>query len=93
MPSHLTPNHKPVIMVAMKSHLKSQTKLNHWRTGAGWTLQEVADVVGCSTAMLSRLERGQRRASPMFRVKMARRLEVPVADLFEVEPLEDDGGE
>ncbi|MDQ3531402.1 MAG: helix-turn-helix domain-containing protein [Actinomycetota bacterium] len=70
----------------------TSSPLSRWRRGAGWTLQEVADVVGCSTAMISRLERGQRNASPKLRIAMARRLGVAVGDLFEVEPLEDDGG-
>ncbi len=40
--------------------------------------------------MVSRLERGQRNASPRLKVLMARRLGVAVGDLFEVEPIEDD---
>jgi len=67
------------------------SRLSRWRSAAGWTLQEVADVVGCSTAMISRLERGQRNASPRLKVLMARRLGVAVGDLFEVELIEDDG--
>jgi hypothetical protein len=35
--------------------------------------------------MLSRAERGERRLAPLTRVKVARRLGVPVRDLFEVE--------
>ena len=89
-------NYLPVIILtAMKSALKrpdQSTRLRVWRSGAGWTLQELADVTGCSTSMLSRLERGQRNASPKLRIAMARRLGVAVGDLFEVEPLEDDIG-
>jgi len=74
------------------THPDESTRLRLWRSNAGWSLQEVADVVGCSTSMLSRLERGQRNASPKLRVVMARRLGVAVGDLFDVEPLDDDDG-
>ncbi len=83
-----------ISLTAMESALKhpdESTRLRLWRSNAGWSLQEVADVVGCSTSMLSRLERGQRNASPKLRVVMARRLGVAVGDLFEVELIEDDG--
>jgi transcriptional regulator with XRE-family HTH domain len=84
-----------ISLTAMESALKhpdESTRLRLWRSNAGWSLQEVADVVGCSTSMLSRLERGQRNASPKLRVVMARRLGVAVGDLFDVEPLDDDDG-
>ncbi len=63
------------------------TRLREWRENAKYTLQEVADVGGVSTAMLSRAERGLKHFSPATRIRLARRLGVRVADLFEVEEL------
>ena len=63
------------------------TKLRSWRESADLSLGEVGGLTGVSIAMLSRLERGQRRASPKLKVQMARRLGVQIPDLFEVEPL------
>jgi transcriptional regulator with XRE-family HTH domain len=64
------------------------TKLLSWRIGQGWTQDEVADLAGLSKAYISRLERGERCATPSTKVEMARRLGAPVSDLFEVESLE-----
>ncbi|MBA2312414.1 MAG: helix-turn-helix transcriptional regulator [Actinobacteria bacterium] len=63
------------------------SKLLGWRRAEGFSQPEVSGLTGVSVAMLSRLERGQRQASPRLKVRMARRLGVPVSDLFEVEPL------
>lgn len=41
--------------------------------------------MGLSTAMLSRVERGERRLSPTSRVRFARCLGVRLAELFEPE--------
>jgi transcriptional regulator with XRE-family HTH domain len=64
------------------------TRLADWRRANGLTLAEVADLVGISTPMVSRLERGERRASPQLKVAMARRLGATVSDLFEPEPID-----
>jgi transcriptional regulator with XRE-family HTH domain len=48
----------------------------------GLTLQEVGDLLEMSVAMLSRVERGQRRMRPMDRVRIARLLGARVRDLF-----------
>lgn len=69
----------------MKSELTNRLRL--WRVDAGLTLDEVADLTGLSKAMLSRAERGERQLSPMAKVKLARRLGVRVAELFEPEPI------
>jgi transcriptional regulator with XRE-family HTH domain len=61
------------------------TRLGAWRSEVGYTLAELSDLTGFSTAMLSRAERGQRVFSPAAKVRIARRLGVSVADLFEVE--------
>jgi transcriptional regulator with XRE-family HTH domain len=63
------------------------TRLAAWRLEIGYTLAELSDLTGFSTAMLSRAERGQRVFSPAAKVRIARRLGVSVSDLFEVEPL------
>lgn len=60
-------------------------RLRQWRVDTGLTLQEVADLTGVSVSMLSRVERGQKHLSPQTKVRVARRLGVRVADLFDVE--------
>ena len=60
------------------------TRLQSWRLDVGYTLAELSDLTGFSTAMLSRAERGLREFSPMAKVQLARRLGVSVADLFDV---------
>jgi transcriptional regulator with XRE-family HTH domain len=64
------------------------TRLLSWRIGRGWTQDEVAALAGLSKAYISRLERGERCATPATKVEMARRLGASVSDLFEVESLE-----
>ena len=68
-------------------------KLLSWRIDRGWTQDEVADLAGLSKTYISRLERGERCATPTTRVEMARRLGAPVSELFEVEPIEVDASE
>lgn len=43
----------------MSERLKNRLRL--WRADAGLTLEEVSDLTGVSTAMLSRAERGERQ--------------------------------
>lgn len=62
------------------------TRLRQWRLDQNLTLEEVSALPGPSTAMLSRVERGQRQLAPMTKVRVARRLGVPVRELFDVEP-------
>lgn len=64
--------------------------LRKWRTGQGLTLGEVADLTGFSISMLSRVERGERGLSPRAKVLIARRLEVPIRELFEPESVDID---
>jgi transcriptional regulator with XRE-family HTH domain len=66
------------------------TKLRTWRVDAGFTLQDVSDLTGFSTAMWSRAERGLRRFTPATKALIARRLGVRIGDLFEIEELEQD---
>lgn len=70
-------------LALVDEHLRNQ--LRRWRAANGLTLQEVADLTGYSTAMLSRAERGERVFSPMAKVRIARALGVRLGDLFEVE--------
>ena len=64
--------------------LPRDTQLGRWRLKNGLTLDDVSDLVGYSTAMLSRIERGERAVPPLKRVKIARLLGVRVSDLFPV---------
>jgi transcriptional regulator with XRE-family HTH domain len=75
-------------MRSMYDRLKSETtRLREWRLQEGLTLDEVAGLVGVSIAMLSRAERGQRQLAPLTKVQIARRLGLPVRELFELEPI------
>jgi len=65
-----------------------RTAFWQWRDREGLTLAEVADLVGLSVAMLSLVERGERQLAAMTKVRVARRLGVPISDLFEPEPIE-----
>lgn len=65
---------------------QATSTLKAWRTNAGLTLAEMADLTGYSTAMLSRVERGERTLSTWAKVAIARRLQVRIVDLFDVEP-------
>ncbi len=62
--------------------MSKTSRLRGWRKEHGLTLEDVADLTGLSVPMLSRAERGERQLAPLKRVAMARRLGVPVRDLF-----------
>mgnify|MGYP001429696573 FL=1 len=66
-----------------------RNRLRLWRASTGLTLDEVADLTGLSKAYLSRLERGERHATPRTKVQIARRLGVAISAIFDVEPLEE----
>lgn len=66
------------------------SKLREWRTQAGLSLQEVADLTGVSTPFLCRIELEKRKPSPMTRVRIARGLGTSIRDLFDVEDLPDE---
>ncbi len=63
------------------------TLLRQWRTNAGLTLDEVADLTGYHKSYLSRVERNERELSPMAKVEIARRLGTRISDLFRVEAI------
>lgn len=65
------------------------TRLRRWRAREGLTLEEVSDLSGFSVAMLSRAERGQREFSARAKVRLARALGCRIADLFDVEIVEE----
>ena len=69
-----------------------RNRLRLWRVESGLTQDEVADLSGLSKAYISRIERGEREPRPLTRVKIARRLGVQVADLFDVEQLDEATG-
>ncbi len=73
--------------VMMKSQLTNRLRV--WRVDAGLSLEEVADLVGLDKGYLSRVERGEREPAPMTKVRMARRLGVPLRTLFEPEAIEE----
>lgn len=73
-------------------HVQIQCLTNRmrlWRAQNGLTLEELSGLTGFSPAMLSRVERGERRLAPMSKIRVARCLGVPVRDLFDVEEPED----
>jgi transcriptional regulator with XRE-family HTH domain len=74
--------------VSERMNWRTPNRLRMWRTEQGFSLDELADLTGLSKSMLSRLERGERGLSAAAKVKIARRLEVPIRELFEVEPVE-----
>lgn len=75
----------------MERNESPPSRLRTWRLQQQLTLQEIADLTGVSQPMLSQVERGLRELAPLTKVKVARRLGVPVRDLFDVEPVAPDG--
>src|SRR5262245_18308433 len=61
------------------------TRLKDWRARNGATLEDLSDLTGSSSAMLSRVTRGERRLSALARIRIARALNAKVATLFPVE--------
>jgi transcriptional regulator with XRE-family HTH domain len=62
-----------------------KSALRQWRERQGWSLTEVSGLTGLSRSYLSRVERGQRVPPAATKVLLARKLGVPVADLFPAE--------
>jgi transcriptional regulator with XRE-family HTH domain len=59
--------------------------LRRWRKQHDLTVEEVADLVGLSPAMVSRVGRGERSLAPLTKVRVARRLGVSVRLIFPIE--------
>ena len=68
----------------------TDSRLRNWRLREQLTLEDVADLTGFTAAMLSLVETGKRRLSRQGKIIVARRLKVPLRDLFEVEPISDE---
>ena len=66
------------------------SRLRAWRLDHGLTLQELGDLTGLCPSMVSRVERGERSLLPLTRIKVARRLNVPVREIFDVERIPED---
>jgi transcriptional regulator with XRE-family HTH domain len=64
-------------------------RLRQWRIEHDLSQQEVADLAGVDNTHWSRAERGLVDFAPLTRVRIARRLGVRVADLFDVDPVEE----
>lgn len=73
--------------MSKKTH---ETRLRSWRVSHRLRLQDLADAATnqgapISIAMLSLVERGERRMSPMLQMRLAKALHVRLSDLFEPE--------
>lgn len=71
----------------MSPLVQAETRFRQWRQRNGLSQAEVSGLCGLSVAMLSRIERGQRRLAPLTKVRVARCLGVPIRELFEVEEI------
>lgn len=60
---------------------KGMAKLRAWRTANGVTLDELAGLLGVSESLLSLVERGKRRLSPLDTIRVSRLIGIPVRDL------------
>ena len=56
--------------------------LHEFRERQGWTLAEISGLTGLSTQYLSLIERHKREPSPTMKVRIARGVGVPLAELF-----------
>jgi DNA-binding XRE family transcriptional regulator len=81
----------PILSNDKGAKLARLSKIRRWRQREGLTLAEVSGLTGLSVAMLSLVERGQRRLLPKTKVRVARRLGVPLRELFDVEDLAANG--
>jgi transcriptional regulator with XRE-family HTH domain len=59
--------------------------LREFRERQGWTLAEASGLTGLSTAYLSLVERHLREPTPAAKVRIARGVGAPVAELFPVQ--------
>jgi transcriptional regulator with XRE-family HTH domain len=62
-----------------------QNSLREFRERKGWSLADASGLTGLSRVYLSRVERNLREPSPTMKVRIARGLGVPVAELFPVQ--------
>jgi transcriptional regulator with XRE-family HTH domain len=78
------------LVISTKTNPALQNPLRRWRVDQGLTQQELADLVGLSESMISRLESGERQLSLMAKARFARRLNCRIADVFPPDPLDDE---
>jgi transcriptional regulator with XRE-family HTH domain len=71
---------------------RSTSPLRAWRVENDLTIEEVAGLTGLSPSMHSLVERNKRRLAPLTKIHVARRLGVPVAELFPPEPIDVEAG-
>ena len=64
---------------------RSKTRLGEWRKREGLTLAELSGLTGISVPMFCLVENGKKTFAPKTKVIVARRLGVPIHELFEVE--------
>jgi transcriptional regulator with XRE-family HTH domain len=62
-----------------------QNSLREFRERQGWSLADASGLTGLSRVYLSRVERNLREPSATMKVRIARGLGVPVAELFPVQ--------
>lgn len=75
---------------SMPTEFRIGSKLRHARLLQGHTLKELADIVGCSESMLSKLENEKLTPSISFLHRLANALGTSIAELF-AETETDDG--
>ena len=78
------------VMTGSAATSSATSRLRAWREAEGLSLGEVSGLTGISVPMLSRVERGLKQMAPLTRVQFARRLGLPVQELFDIDPLADD---
>jgi transcriptional regulator with XRE-family HTH domain len=68
--------------VSPPRELRIGSKLKHARLLQGYTLKELADIVGCSESMLSKLENDKLASSIAFLHRLANALRTSIAELY-----------
>ncbi|WP_187970840.1 helix-turn-helix domain-containing protein [Aquibium microcysteis] len=78
----MSPGRKPRQEPEAGSEVRIGSKLKHGRLLKGLTLRELADVVGCSESMLSKLENDRLMPSISFLHRLASALDTSIAELY-----------
>ena len=60
----------------------NENRIKEWRSSRGWSLQHLADLVETSRAQIDKLERGERRLTVDWMIRLAKALECLPADLL-----------
>jgi transcriptional regulator with XRE-family HTH domain len=64
-----------------------KTKFQAWRLTNELAIDDVSGLTGLSPSYVYRVDRGERTLPPLTKVKVARRLGVPVRVLFDIEDI------